>query len=182
MATRDNSNTLTSDVIEPFFAVELLFDSGSEVRIWTGYGDKTINSNTYAGVGDLLSIEPIEETSEIQATGATITLNGVNSTLLTRALSTPYHGRVAKIYLGLTSAVNDMTEIFTGFMDQMVIEEGADASIITLTIENKMVALERPLNTRYTNALQTERHTGDKGLEFVEGMANKKILWGATPE
>lgn len=182
MATRDNSNTFTSDVIQPFFAVELLFDSPNEVRLWTGYGDKTINSNTYSGVGELLAIDVIEETSQLQATGVTVSMTGLKNSLLVHALSTQYHGREAKIYFGLMSAPNDMTEIFTGYMDQMVIEEGSQVSTISMTIENKMVALERPRNTRYTSALQKERHPGDLGLDYIESMANKTTIWGAIPE
>ncbi len=182
MATRVNTNDFTTDVISPFFALDLEFDSPNQVYLWTGYGDKTIGSNTYAGAGELLRIEPITETSDIQATGAVVSLAGADSTLITRALATPYHGRVARIHFGLVGSESSMTEVFSGFMDQMIIDEDPGSGTITLTIENKLVSLERPLGTRYTAALQKERHTGDKGLDFVESMATKKIIWGAVPE
>ena len=40
--------------VEPFYAVEAQFTGGT-VRLWTGYGDRTIESNTYTGAGSLLS-------------------------------------------------------------------------------------------------------------------------------
>ena len=45
---------LTGSVVEPFYAVELFFDSET-LRLWTGIGDRTINSNTYLGTGSLLN-------------------------------------------------------------------------------------------------------------------------------
>ena len=79
---------LAADVIEPFFAVDLLFDSPSELYLWTGVGDKTINSKTYQGAGALLQIEPIEETADIAARGATLTMSGIPSSLLRRPPNT----------------------------------------------------------------------------------------------
>ena len=180
---------LTADVIEPFFAVDLLFDSPSELYLWTGVGDKTINSKTYQGAGALLQIEPIEETADISARGATLTLSGVPSSLLSHALSTKYQGRVCKIYFGVMGTPADYVEIFSGYMDQMTIDEGPESCSISMTVENKLVALERPAGTRYTSAYQKEKYpnangTGnpDKGLDFVVGLQTKKIIWGAIPE
>ena len=86
-------------------------------------------------------------------------------------------------------APSDYVEIFSGYMDQMNIDEGPDSTTITLTVENKLVALERPAGTRYTSAYQRDTYptagagsTPDKGLDFVAGLQTKKIIWGATPE
>ena len=51
-----------------------------------------------------------------------------------------------------------------------------------MTVENKLVALERPAATRYTSAYQKDKYAGDKGLDFVEGLQTKKIIWGSIPE
>ena len=173
---------LTADVIEPFFAVDLLFDSPSELYLWTGVGDKTINSKTYQGAGALLQIEPIEETADISARGASLTLSGVPSSLLSHALQTKYQGRVCKIYFGVMGTPADYVEVFSGYMDQMTIDEGPESSSISMTVENKLVALERPAATRYTSAYQKSQYSGDKGLDYVEGLQNKKIIWGGIPE
>ena len=52
----DLLNALLEGNIEPFYAVELNFDT-SPIRLWTGYGDKTIESQTYTGSGNLLQIQ-----------------------------------------------------------------------------------------------------------------------------
>ena len=43
-----------------FLAAELLFDSGA-LRLWNGYGDLTIGSDTYIGGGALIDVSAIEE-------------------------------------------------------------------------------------------------------------------------
>lgn len=191
------TTALAADVIQPFFAVDLLFDTdavlGTEpIYLWNGIGTRTIDSKDYAGAGEFLQIEPIEETGDISARGATISLSGIDNSsgsLFKQALSTRYQGRVCKIYFGVMDNPTDYIEIFSGYMDQMNIDEGPDTSTITLTVENKLVALERPAGTRYTSAYQKEKYpnangTGnpDKGLDFVAGLQTKKIIWGAIPE
>ena len=69
-------NELAASELEPFFAIKLAFDSG-DVRIWTGYNDITIASETYIGGGQLLSISPVEETVEVAAKGVTFALTAV---------------------------------------------------------------------------------------------------------
>jgi hypothetical protein len=93
-------NALGDDVIEPFFAVDLGFDSGT-LRLWTGIGSKTINGEEYTGAGNFLQISEMQETAEIQAAGATLTLSGIPSELLSLALTEPYQQRPARIYFGL---------------------------------------------------------------------------------
>jgi hypothetical protein len=72
------TTALAADVIQPFFAIDLLFDSPNQVYLWNGIGTKTINSKDYAGAGEFLQIEPIEETGDISARGATISLSGID--------------------------------------------------------------------------------------------------------
>jgi hypothetical protein len=170
---------LTADTIEPFFAVDLLFDSPDQVYLWTGIGDKTINSKTYKGAGELLGISSIEESADIYANGCSLILNGQDSTLLSRALTSNYNGRVAKIYFGVMSNPSDYVEIFCGFIDQMVVNEAAEGTSITLTIENKLVSLERPSNLRSTAEYLKQDYPNDKGLEFLESIQTTRINWGA---
>ena len=75
-----------------FVAVELAFDSGT-TRLWNGYGDLTVASNTYTGSGDLMSISAIEENSEISAKGLNLVLSGILSSLLSLALTENYQNR-----------------------------------------------------------------------------------------
>ena len=67
--------------IQPYLAVEMLLDSGP-LRLWTGFGDKTVAGNTYTGGGTLLSIDGLGEVSDLSAKSITITLSGMPAEII----------------------------------------------------------------------------------------------------
>tara|TARA_R110000772_G_scaffold200250_1_gene310781 strand:+ start:116 stop:751 length:636 start_codon:yes stop_codon:yes gene_type:complete len=205
--SRDLSNdtiiSINEDVVYPFFATELKFDGNNVLRMWTGQGTLVLADGTqWVGLGNLLNISAIEETSEIAVKGATLTLSGVPSEVLSLALSEPYQGRVCNIYFGTFlqgsilqesasyillqdgSKINleeesaNFSELFSGYMDQMNIEETSDTSTIQLLVENKLVDLERARVARFTSGYQKSIYAGDLGFDFVEDLQDKQISWG----
>ena len=50
------SNLLDDELVKPFLAVKLPFPSGGTLRLWTGHGDITVDSETYSGAGQFLGI------------------------------------------------------------------------------------------------------------------------------
>lgn len=180
-------NALSDDSVEVFYAVDLDFDSGN-LRLWTGYGNKTINSQTYVGTGDLLQIDGLEETSDLSATNTTLVLNGLDSTILTYALTEEYQGRLVTIYWGLN---NNTVEVFSGYMDQMRILDSGDTSTIELTVESRLITLERPNARRYTAEshaavrLRKWLDDGNSGtpaadtfFDWTTKLQDKQIVWG----
>jgi len=161
-----------------FMAVEMFFDSGT-VRFWNGTGDLTFNSDTYSGVGHLLSISDIEEAAEIGAKGVTLSLSGISSTILSYALNENYKYRNIKIHVG---TINNGTvasyEIFSGRMDVMTINENGETCNIVLTAENRLIDLERPRVRRYTSEDQKSLYANDKGFDFVNSIQETEIKWG----
>lgn len=197
-------SVLTAESIQPFFAVQLFFDTQS-LYFWTGLGDITVGEITYTGTGQLLQISELEETAEISAKGASITLSGIPSNLLSLALSEPYQGRECKILFGAIDAnrvylideagdyvlaedssridlstgdTSDIVEVFSGYMDQMNIDEGPETSTIALSVESKLIDLERPRVRRYTDQSQQSRFPNDIGFQFVEDLQDKQFNWG----
>jgi len=198
----DTIEDISADVVYPFFATELRFDNNI-IRMWTGQGTLVLEDGTeWIGLGQLLDISSIEETSEMSVKGATITLSGIPSELLSLALSTPYQGRIAKIYFGtfqqgsilqetsdyillqdgsrinLESTSTGFNELFSGYMDQMNIEESGDTATIEMMVENKLIDLERARVARFTSGYQKSVYPGDLGMDFIEDLQDKKISWG----
>jgi len=203
-------NSLDDNVIYPFFAVELNFDAADVLRLWTGVGTLSFEGVSWTGAGTLLGISAVEETTETAAKGADITVTGLPSEVLSLALSTPYQGRTCKIYFGMFAKGNlqkessnfilledgsrieledrstGLTEIFTGYMDQMNIAEGADTGTIQVKVENKLIDLERIRIARYTAQYQRSRNiagaSDDAGFDFVDKMQDQKLAWGRSSE
>jgi len=195
-------DALDDNVVYPFFAIELNFDGADVLRLWTGIGTLNVQGVDWTGAGTLLNVSSIEETTEIAAKGATLSLTGIPSEVVSLALSTPYQGRTCKIYFGLFKAskiikedssfllledgskiyLEDLnagfTEIFSGYMDQMDIEELPETSTIQLRVENKLIDLERARVARYSSSYQKSIYPTDFGLDLVESLQDKEIVWG----
>ncbi len=167
---------LSGESITIFYAVELMFDSGA-MRIWTGYGDKTINGETYVGGGGLLNIEGITEVADLTAAGITVSLVGIPATMLSLALTEPYQGREARIYFGV-EGVTDALEIFSGLMDVMTIEHSGESVRVSMAIESKLVTLQRPNVRRYTSANHKLRYPTDTFFDYVTDLQDKEVVWG----
>ena len=199
-------DALSAEAIYPFFAARLFFDSQT-LNFWTGLGELSHNSVTYTGTGQLLQISELAETAEISARGAVLTLSGIPSNLLSLALTEAYQGRVCEIHFGAIDAnrvylvgedgeyilaedssridistgdPNDIVLVFSGYMDQMNIEEGPETSTIALAVESKLIDLERPRVFRYTDSNQKARFQNDKAFEFVEDLQDKRFSWGRS--
>tara|TARA_R100000951_G_C2643348_1_gene181672 strand:+ start:1548 stop:2093 length:546 start_codon:yes stop_codon:yes gene_type:complete len=166
---------ITDSEIQPFYAVELLFSSGA-VRLWTGYDDKNIEGNTYVGAGNLLSIPNVEEIADMSAKSADVVLSGVSTSLVSLALQEPYQGRNARILFGIEGQTP--IEVFGGLMDVMTINDSGEASTISLTLESRLVELERIRPFRYTDNNHKLRHPTDDFFSFVPALQDREILWG----
>ena len=183
--------------IEPFYAVELMFDDtdGDQytdagytgdraLRLWTGVGSRSISSETFLGTGSVLQISGLEEVADLSAKGATLTLSGLNSDIVSLALTEEYQGRLGKVYWGVKENVN-VVELFSGFMDKMTIQDDGETSTITLTLESKLVTLERANIRRYTDkshkaVIVTEDYdeSTDTFFKWVAKLADRQIAWG----
>jgi len=198
---------ISQDVVRPFFAVELKFDGDETLRMWTGQGTLVLDNGTqWIGAGNLLDISSIEETAEMAVKGATITLSGVPSEVLSLALSEPYQGRVCNIYFGTFSSGSLLKEtgnyillqdgsrinvetgekgfnqLFSGYMDQMNIDDGPETATIELKVENRLIDLERARVARYTKYYQKSVYPDDDGLNFVEDLQTRKVPWGRSED
>ena len=174
---------LSSSRTRPFYAVEFFYTQN--LRIWTGYGELNTLGQTFIGLGNLISISHIEETSQTKANGIRIVASGLNGDVLAQAINGTQQGVLVKLHFGVLettsnaqAVVDTPYEIFSGFVDTVTIEEGADSSAIAFNIESKLIALEKPLDFRYTDQDQKHFFPDDKGLEFVDDLQDKEVAWG----
>lgn len=160
--------------------VELVFDSGT-VRVTNAAYTMSWNGYSWLGLGRLGGIDPIEEGAGVQANGIAMRLSGVPVDMVSIAMQEHYQGRRCRIWAAPLSAsfqvLADPVVVFDGRMDTMAVEIGKTATI-TLSAESRLADLERPRVRRYNDADQQQEYPGDLGLQFVEKMVEKELLWG----
>ena len=175
------SSRLGADAQQMFFAVKAEFDT-DDIRVWTGTDDITVNSETYTGAGTLLAISGVEEDLELKSSGLSISLSGMDSTVLNYALTENYQNRPITIFLGFqmggsNESAGELT-LFKGRMTSLQINDTPEGATVTIDCENRLVDLDRPSNLRYTVESQEFLNSGDTGFNRVQSLADKQIAWG----
>lgn len=172
--------------IQPILLFKMDFDvaDGGSLGVWSGIGNFTWGGLTYTGVGSFAEISAITETSDMRAVGAKFSLSGVPSANLAVALATNYQERPASLYLALVddalNLIGTPYKMFGGRMDVMSIEESGVDATVSIEVENRLIDLERPKLSNYTNEDQLRRYPGDVGLEFVGPLNDgAELKWGA---
>lgn len=185
--SRDLTTALRDETIAasltPVFLAFFDFQSGV-VRVWTGLGDKTWDGNTYTGLGNLGSVSPIEESTDIRANGVSFQLNGVPSTMISTVLGDNYQGRAVKLWFAALDAtgaiVADPYLIFSGRMDSIEIDDGPEVAVVRVYAESRLADLRRNNERRFTHEDQQIDHPGDEGLAMMPTSQSTPFVWGST--
>lgn len=174
-------NATEAKVVYPIALLSLAFPSAT-LRLWTGYGPLTFDGNTWTGAGDMGEISEIEEAVELAAKGSSLRMNGLPPDIAAASLTENYSGRACVLYFGALNAdgtlVADPYPILSGRMDQIEKQDAGKSASLQLTVENRLVDLNRNRERRLTDEDQQTDYPGDKGFEFVNSLQNKTLLWG----
>lgn len=176
---------LVSPEVLPVFLFKAIFDEGP-IYLWTGYGDLLWDSITWTGTGTFGSVSEIEETTNVQANGVRVSLNGIPSSIISLALTYEYRDRPCSFYLGAVSLaapntlVGDPLVQMGGRMDVMSLEDTGDSGSLSISIENRLIDLARARERRFTHDDQQIDYPGDDGFEYVAGLQDKSISWGVA--
>jgi len=187
----------------------------TNLYFWTGLGEINHGGNVYTGAGQFLTVSNVTETADLRAAGATISLSGLPSEIVALALQQPYQGRICRIKFGMLNANKNKTitedgigitledtsdvdntagdpevmiDLFVGYMDEMNIQENPESSTISLSVENKLIDLQRAKTTRYTSEFQKKKYRDafpsrsneDKAFDFINDLQGKPLNWGKT--
>lgn len=172
--------------LRPALFVEAHFATGV-AYIWSGYGTISWNGQSWLGVGSLLGVSVIDESVTIEAKGITLTLSGIDQSLLADALQEFQVGAPALVYLGLfdgstspPTLIADPITSWAGKMDQPVIDVGGESATIAINCENRLLLMNVASDHRYT--LQDPGITpGDLGFSFVDSIQSMQIYFGRVP-
>lgn len=171
---------MPAGVVRGIYFVKLAFDSAS--ACWhSGFGNIEFNGDTYIGAGTLSSIGVIKEESGVKASGAIVGLSGIKEEIVALLLLEPYINRKAYIYFvplneGDHPVSETPTRLFRGTIDNITGNMGASASF-SVTLKSRLADWERPVKILYTDVAQQQLHPGDRGMEYIAQLSQKKIIW-----
>lgn len=164
------------------FMADLTFKSGTAYA-WTGIGPLVWNGNTYLGVGQLGKVGDIIETTAVQATGTTLTLNGINPALYADCMDECVTGLPAIVRMALLdpqsgAILGTPIILYDGQVDLPEVSENANDITITLHLENALTNLQRANRRLYTAADQAIKYPTDSGFAYVSALSCTANQWG----
>jgi len=152
------------------------------VRIWTGSHDITWDDKLWTGAGALIGLGALEETSDVVASGTSVSLSGVPLDLISLAIEEARQGSPGRIWLALLTPAREVignpVQAFSGRLDVPEISEDGSTCTITISYESRLIDLNTPRNWRYTHESQQILFPGDRGFEHVTAIQDREITWG----
>jgi hypothetical protein len=130
-------------------------------------------------------------------------LNGVDTSLISLALTERQRGRSFRLYLAIVSTrpavatedggdvltedggrvlvenelVDSPYRIFNGLMDTMEINTAGETATINLSVESLMIIGRKPKLRRYTSQEQKKYYPDDVGLDYIPNLQDKEVVW-----
>lgn len=173
-------DALAAPVVRPIFLYEGQFVSGW-LRFWSGLGDLVWAGQTWTGAGTLLSMGPLSETSDVVASGTSVTLSGVPVGLVSAAILDAQQGLPGRIWLGTLddagAVIADPVMAFAGRLDVPDILDGAETCTITLSYESRLINLQTAREWRWTHESQQVLYPDDLGFAFVTSIQGVDVKW-----
>lgn len=178
------SSALNTALVQPVIRVMYLtrIDLDSTVIAFnSAFADVDYGGATYIGSGTLGSISPVQESPGAKVTAVNISLSGIKTEMVSLALSQPLLNRKVRIYGALTDdgfALDSdrVVLLFYGFIDDVQGTMGKTASF-SLSVKSRLADWERPRKLRYSDADQQKLYPGDKGMEYIPQLSQRKLVW-----
>lgn len=175
---------ITGTYVKPGFLVQITLLSGP-LNLWSGVGTLIWNGIAFQGIGQFGKISTIEEGSSIQARGITLTLSGVDPTLLSDVQYEYAQGQPVLVWVALFDANNNILpnpiSAWVGRTDQPTITVDGPGATIAIACENRLLEMNTSAERRYTTEDQQIDFPGDLGFSFTPMVQDVTLYWGRHP-
>jgi hypothetical protein len=158
----------------------------SHLYLWTGTGELSCAGKIYQGAGELLGISPVRESGDLQALGITVSLAGMDETVISAAFNELRQGQLCNVYVAPYAFQPSPVMLanpycfFSGRVDVPIIDDSAETAVVSLALENRLIDFERERVRFYDSLTQNTYFPGDKGFDYVAALQDQKIFWGVS--
>lgn len=165
------------------YLIELAFQSGT-YRITNYPTDVTALSQTWIGLGTVLSVGDLKESEDGRSHKIDVALSQVPLSHLALALGNvhDYQGRSAKIYVAVMDQsfriVGSPILRFGGFMDMVRIDREEQVGKVIMVCQSGAYDVRsNPAGLRMNDAQHRARHPGERGFEYLAGLVGRPQSW-----
>lgn len=151
---------------------------------WNDVGNVVVDGVEYIGTGTLGSISALPSTTALSIPNFTLTLSGLDPTVLSTFFDYTWHQQPVQLYLGVLNPqtmafVDDIVLIASGRMDKADIK-GAEGDQATLEIScediSRKLTWKNPAVRSHGDQLR--RNSTDTFFQYVANAAFQQLFWG----
>lgn len=174
LAALGTNNRIEADLLTINFTDEVVY-------ITNHSHDITYNGQNYTASGHILSLSPVNESSEIKVGACVLTLSGVDQFYIAKLLSQNVHGRqvlIDRVLLDSAGAViGNAINVHDGRIDQFAINEQTNTCTIALNLTSHWADFGKMNGRSCNNASQQAAFPGDLFFDQVGGIT-QDLEWG----
>ena len=156
------------------FQNPLYATTSNEPNIITGVG-------TFTPANNVISIGEVRDNGDLSASNLSVVLSGCDNAIVNASKNEQLQGTEVKIWLVFLDENGDTQttlHYFTGYIENTVYMQSAKTITISVACQNFLARLGDRKIRRYTDEDQKDVYSADKGLEFVEQIQEKTLVWG----
>lgn len=164
--------------VEMLHLLDLGFDGVPQYLTSVDF-DVVYAGHTYSPLIGVVKIDDVSETAETFE-ALRLTISGVPQSTAALFLTNKVRGRELRLRTAVISAGSLLVDdaAWAGKMDAAVYTRNDDGTVTWIVdAEHEFASWNRPQPIRFTNAWLQGRFPGDRGLEYIEDMANKRIIF-----
>lgn len=173
---------LAKDVNRPIHLVEIEWPTLT-VRLTDAAVNLTWNSQTWLA-SQYLGFSGLEESADLIIPRCTITLSGVDQSVVSLLLQDSYFNRPARLRKGfITDALQVVVDpkiLVDGRLDRPIITTNPDdgTCVASIDIVSRLAAFETGTGRHTNNEDQQKFFPGDLGFQYVSSEAEQILNWG----
>lgn len=171
----------------PVIAGAAKFEFATSYRLWSGYGDLTIASETYTGVGATALIVPIRSTMGSGVEAVDLTLSGLDPNIAATIEAEDYAQKPCTIWRAVFAGdgvtLLDAAVFYRGRVDVVQIrEQPGGTSTIVVTVEGAGRDLERRgVRTKSDTDQRILGGATDGSMKWKATAPERTLYWGQKP-
>lgn len=185
MANRGMSAAMLTEIAKTQnYPIHLVYiETSPALYITTAHKVVSYNSQNYSPLGQLLAIPEIEESLALNARTISLSLSGVDQSIISAVLSQKLINKDIDIYMGFLdsggSLISDPLQIFKGVIENFDADENdlQGNSIVKVSAASHWVDFEKTSGRRTNDADQQSIYPGDDGFRHTSEIISD-LEWG----
>jgi len=187
-----NESAVTAQRVRPRAFVQIDYDSPTgSLYLHDGIGEIATaawdgTTQVFYGIGDLGTIEAVEEAEDLTPFALAFTLSGIDATLVSQTLTDDSVLRKVFLSYGYLNEngelVDDPHRRWKGEINeqQFVVGTNGEPSFIRIIAESFLIAFDKKNGRLFNDADQQDEFVSDVGFQYLPQMETVRLQWGGA--